>query len=819
MSVQLHNRYALGEFELDCAKYLLKRNNQNLHLPDLPFQVLRYLVEHRERYVSRDELLERFWQGSSAYEETLTKCISTIRSQLNDQPNAPSYIATRKKVGYRYIGPFTETPASSSFPGDAPTVEIERTRGLSISIEEDDHQTRDSTTPQPAITLEKLPDVTMITTPGTADVASPRRAFDQTKRPKSVAVVISGVAMLAAATTLIWYFAHARATPLSEKDTILLADFVNTTGDTVFDGTLKQALTVQLQQTPFLTIFPEEDVLTTLKMMERSPAESVTRQIAIEICQRRKLKAMVIGTIAPLGARYVLTLEAINAQTGVTLASQQIEAQTKEEILRALGTAALNLRKQLGESLTTIQKYNAPIEEATTSSLDALKAYSMGVEEFYLNHHQASIPWFRRAIELDPNFAEAYQYLAWDSVNPAKAAEVARRAFELRGRVTQREQFDITDTYYTFVTGELEQANQSDELEEQIYTNEFAPHAVRAGNLANMGDFERSIAEAHEVIRLNPETVRGDRYLFVALERLSRFDEALDVIRQAQLRKPDDLSFRSHQYQIEVVKGDTAAMQEQVQSMNEHNERPDAFVWQARAASFGGRWREAQDLYRRAIELESDNPAVGRPGRWSLEIRQWGSLFGSCKPSETSGAFDFSRIVSPREILFVPILADGSLCGNAQTAERFANELQNRFPKATLENGISLPVIRGAIALQRNHPEEAIELLKAAAPYEGGAGFVSTYLRGQAYLRLNRGVEAEEEFQKILDHRGWGPLSPLYPLAYLSLGRAAALSGHTDQSRKAYEYFLNLWKDADQDLPILIEARMEYEKTNQSRAN
>src|SRR5438876_1204375 len=611
-----------------------------------------------------------------------------------------------------------------------------------------------------------------------------------------LAAVLVGALVLA-----YFYFNHRSA--LSDKDTILLADFVNNTGDATFDSTLKQALAVQLRQTPFLNLFPEEWVHETLRYMGRPDNERITPQIVREICQRRGLKALLVGTIAALGNNYVITLEAFNGRTGEAIASQQVEAEGKERILKSLGDAALELRRQLGESLSTLQKYNAPIEQATTSSLEALNVYSKGLEQIYSGDYKDALSLFNRAVELDPNFAEAYVWLSWTRVNFgdfARGAEFAEKAYALRDRVTELEKLRIDDIYHLWATGDFDKQREADDLIARLYPNDWVPHnSLAIAYIFNVGQPEKALAEAREAIRLNPNEVHTYKHVCDSLIRLSRFDEARVAIREAQAQKLDHTYYRRDLYQISFALGDASAMQQQLALMIENDGEREALSWQARAASFAGRLREAQAFYRHVAELSGVSNLTGRGAPSLIEAAEREALFGLCRPDEegVTRALAISRITSPGGFLYFPIDSDGSLCGDISAAQKLADELAKRYPKSTFANGVTVPVIRAAIELRRNQPNQAIEFLKATMPYEAAALFWPNYLRGQAYLRLGKGNEAATEFQKILDHRGWDPISPFYPLAHLGLARANVLAGDTAGSRKAYQDFFALWKDAD----------------------
>jgi serine/threonine protein kinase/tetratricopeptide (TPR) repeat protein len=662
---------------------------------------------------------------------------------------------------------------------------------------------------------------TQVFNPTTSDItphptSSAEYIINSIKHHKRLAVL--GLVSLLIASIALSFFVFNRSPVLTEKDTILLADFVNTTGDATFDGsTLKQALAVQLRQTPFLNLFPEESVRETLRYMGRPKDEHITPQIGREICRRRGLKALLVGTIASLGRHYAITLEAINGQTGETIASQQIQAESKEQVLKALGQAALELRKQLGESLSTLQKYDAPIEQATTSSLEALNIYSKGLELQYRGDAKGALPLLNRAVELDPNFAEAYLWLSWTYVNlgdNGKAGDFAAKAYSLRDRVTELEKLHIDEIYHLFTTGDFKKQKEADELIKRLYPNDSLAPASLGYSYLRIGQHEQALTEFREAIRSNPNESHYYGNVSDILIRLNRFDEARETIKQAQTRNLDHPGYRNALYMIGLAQGDDTEMQEQLEAIRKIDGEALALTKEGRTAIFFGHWRKAQDLYHRAAALSGTPPPSGTNATLPVAATIAGALFGFCQPATNNvrQALAISRLNSPVQILYVPVLANGSLCGDAGEAQKLADEQLRRYPNATLLHVYSEPIIRAATELQRDRADQAIEFLNAAILYEGGnAAFWPDYLRGQAYLRLRRGDEAAAEFQKILDHRGWDPASPMYPLAHLGRARALSLAGDLTGSRKSYQDFFALWKDADSDLPVLIDARKQYE--------
>ena len=627
------------------------------------------------------------------------------------------------------------------------------------------------------------------------------------------AVLTTGLLALGLSLMLFWYFRHTRAVPLTDKDTIVLADFLNTTGDAVFDGTLKLALAVQLGQSPFLNIFGDDRLREALRFMDRSPDERVTRDVGREICLRQGLKAMLAGSIAALGSHYVITLEAINALTGDAIAREQTEAESKEQVLRKLGKAATRLREKMGESLASIQKFDAPIEQATTSSLDALKAYSMGRELALGNKDREAMPFLKRAVELDPNFAQAYDKLAGSYSNAGQqelAIETFQKAFDLRERSSEYEKLRIAADYYAFATFETDKFIEAYELLVRTYPRDFVAWNNLGNRYNSVGQFEKAAEACRESVRLNPNWVIPRSNLALALIFLNRFDEARQVIQEALAQKLESTPMRSHRYSIAFVQGDAAAMKQQIDWASG---RPDEYLaqaWQAEVAAFCGQLRKELEFSRRTVELALQHEQKEAAAQFLAGQAVTAAVFGHCDQVGGLVARAFGIL---RSRAAVAIAANAfSLCGDSGRAQPLMDEYSKRFPKNTFWNAVSAPLCRAQIALHCANAAQAIELLESAHRFESSGNFGPQYVRGQAYLKLNKGAEAAAEFQKILSHRGWSVRGVLYPLAYVGLARGAVLQGDTAKARKAYRDFFALWKDADPDNSILIEAKKEYEK-------
>ena len=653
--------------------------------------------------------------------------------------------------------------------------------------------------------------VTATQATGSYSPSSAEYLVNQVKLHKRGAIVILGAVLLAGVLTSIWYVKRSHAVPLTEKDTILVADLVNTTGDGVFDGTLKQGLAVQLGQSPFLNLFSDARVRQTLRLMGRSPDERVTVEVGREICQRQGLKALITGSIASLGSHYVLTLEAINSQNGESLAREQGEAESKEQVLRTLSETAIKLREKLGESLNSLQRFDAPLE-VTTSSLEALKAFSLASEQASRGKWLEAMDHYKHALELDPNFASAYSGLAVCYANtgqPKLAAENAAKAYPLRGRVSEVENFRISSFYYFYVTGELEKYIEVLELYKQTYPRDDRPYINLSVAYDRIGQWEKSAAEAGEAIRINPNTAAPHGNLARALMRVGRYDESIAVLDRATQLKLDSEHLHTWVYSISFIRGDTATMKHEVDQLIGKPNEYIALDWQTNSAAFLGQWQQANDFSRRAIDLAAHGNAKEVAAQYAAEEALRAAVFGQCAQTRSAVAqalsFERNQVSLTRGGLAL------ALCGDVAQTQSILGELTKQYPNFTIVNGIWLPPIRAAMELGRGNAAQAVIELEAVR-YEAPGEFWPQYVRGLANLKLGKGAEAAVEFQKILGARGQAPLSALYPLAHLGLARAAALQSDTTQARKSYQDFFALWKGADSDIPILNEAKKEYDK-------
>jgi len=625
--------------------------------------------------------------------------------------------------------------------------------------------------------------------------------------------MILAVLVLVAVAGGLYYYSH-RSPRLAEKDTIVIADFANTTGESVFDGTLKQALSAQLEQSPFLSILSDDRIRATLRLMGRSPDERVTQEAAREICQRTESKAVLAGSISNLGSHYVVGLNAVNCQTGDALGREEIEASGKEEVLKVLDQAATKLREKLGESLSSIQKFGTPIEEATTPSLEALNAFSLAQAQRAKGADAEAIPLFKHAIELDPNFALAYAKLAFAYFNVGegeRATEAARKAYELRDRVSELEKFYIVGGYYSIVTGELDKDMEAGRLWIQTYPRDWTPRNTLAIEYTLVGKFDQAIEEAREAQRLNPNHAYPYGTLGWAYLNLGRYDEGKAIFERASKEKVDYGFDHAGLYAIAFIQGDTTEMQRQAGWGKGTPDEPWLLFNQAQVAASSGKLAESRKLLSQAVEKGQEH-----------NLRESAAFYAAME-SETEA--DFGNYAQARgralEALAVARGHDSvshaaialAASGNKDQTKPLVQELNTRFPKDSFVNHLFLPVVNAELDIQQGNAAHAIQVLQATAPFDFGiVGFRPLYVRGQAYLRLGQGKEAAAEFQKILAHRGYDPFSPLYSLARLGSGRALAAQGEAASARIAYQDFFALWKDADPDIPILKEATAEYAK-------
>jgi tetratricopeptide (TPR) repeat protein len=613
------------------------------------------------------------------------------------------------------------------------------------------------------------------------------------------------------------YYRSRSSKQLTDKDTIVLADFANTTGDSVFDDTLKQALSVDLEQSPFLNVLSDEKVSETLKLMNRSARDRQTQDVAREICLRTASKAMLAGSIASLGSHYAISLKAVNCQTDDSLGAVAAEADSREKVLATLGQAATELRGKLGESLASIQKFDKPLEQVTTSSLEALKAYTEADKIQHEKGDTEALPFVRRAVELDPSFADAYISLGVLYANLGQrslAVENYRKAYELRERVSEREKYDIMTNYYWDVTGELDKAAQQSELWIHDYPRDPDVHANLGSLYAGLGQYERAAALTREELQLNQDN--GYVYSSLAWQymALNRLDEAKATLDQAQAHKLDHTNLRREMYDLAFLQNNPVVMEAQVAWAKGRPGAENAMLSaQSLTEAYYGRLLKAREFTRQAVESAQRNDAKEVAAGYEANAALRDAEFGNLAEARQQASAALALFPDGQDVRLRAATAF-AFTGDTSQAQRLADQLNTDFPLATLIQGYWLPTIRAIIELGHGNAAKALGLLQATSPYELGAGgrLLPAYVRGQAYLLAHNGTAAAAEFQKLLDHRGIVLNFVTGSLAHLQLGRAYAMAGDTAKAKSAYQDFFALWKDADPDIPILKEAKAEYAK-------
>jgi DNA-binding winged helix-turn-helix (wHTH) protein/tetratricopeptide (TPR) repeat protein len=761
LATKPHQTYSFKDFTVDFGRGCLWRGAEQVKLRPKVFEALSYLVVHNNRLVTKDELIKALWTDTFVTDDSLVQCLVELRRALGDE--APACLKTVPRRGYIFTAEVRDSSTSAATP---------------VARAAPGHRGR-----RMALALVALT-VTIVTV---AYVAQSRRA--------------------------------ARPT-LTDRDSVLIADFANSTGDEVFDGTLRQAMAVQLGQSPFLNIFSDERVRETLRYMGRPATERVTRDLAREIAQRQGVKALLAGSISSLGQHYVISLEAVNAATGETLVREQVEAESREKVLGRLGQAAASLREKLGESIGSIEKFAAPIEQATTLSLEAFKAYDLGRQRHFSGQYFEAIPLYRRAVELDPNFAIAHAALGITYGTAQEydlAAQFSQRAFDLRERVSERERFYISARYYIDVLDDGDRAIETLELWKQTYPRDFVPRTNLAARYVAIGRHQRALEEAREGVRLNPDA--GVAYASVAHSAicLDRYQEARAAIEQAMARKLEPPYSRYMLYGIALLEGDAAAMQQQVDRVAGTPTEAGMLAMQSVTAAYGGQVRRARQLTKRAVDLAMQRGLREGAGLYLAGDALWEAAYGNCGRAKETATRTLALTRGRRPLSWSALAL--AICGESSRVQPLIAEMVRRYPQDSFYKASWVPMIRAAGEIHRGHPDGAVELLQGAIGAEMGtnAALWPAYLRGLSLSGRGDARDARGQFQKILDHKGvlapkdFNPVAmTLYPLAQVGRARAAARVGDVDESRKAYEALFDLWKDADPDIPVLRAAKREY---------
>ena len=745
-----------GPFTLDLISRELHGSDGKIRLQALPFQILTILVDQHGEWVTRDELRQRLWPADTFvdFDHSINTAIRKLRKAIGDDAEQPRYIETLPKHGYRLIVPLTEIPLDEG-------------------------------------------------------------ATEEKRKRKLWKIFVRVAVLLLAALIAGWLFypwRHAKA--LTEKDTIVLADIDNKTGDEVFDDALKQALAVELGQSPFLNVLSEQKVSETLGMMGRPTNERITAKVGRELCQRAGSEALLTGTISRLGSHYLIALNAVACSTGYTLAKEQGEAASKEDVLKTVSRATSSLRNKLGESLPSVEKFDVPIE-ATTSSLEALKYFNIGITMRRKEGDASGIPFLRRAVELDPNFPLAYSDLAlsYDNLQqPSRALEYATKAYQLRDYATKKEQLSIT-AFYFGATGEIDKEIQTYELYAASYPRSPAPHANLGADYAIMGRYDKALPELQEALRLAPDKVNVYTGLESVYVYMNRLDEAKAIFDQALARKLDDGGLRSFMYYIAFLRGDAAQMEEQVNwAAGKPGDEDFLLSIQSDTEAYYGRMSKARDFSRRAVDSAVRADSKEAAAAWQANAALREAELGNSSTAR-QGVTAALALSSGRDVKVQAALTLARI-GDVSRAEALVEELQKNYPTNTMLKVYWLPCINAAIELNRGNASRAVALLESAAPYEMAEGFTlyPAYLRGQAYMQEHNETAAAAEFQKMLDHRSIVLNFVTGSLAHLQIGRAYAMAGDTAKAKVAYQDFFSVWKDADPGISVVKQAKAEYAK-------
>jgi eukaryotic-like serine/threonine-protein kinase len=768
--------YEFGPFRVDPEKETLLREGEPVPLTPKTFQILLVLIRHKEEVVTKDDLMKIVWPDTFVEEANLSRNIFMLRKALGETAQDHKYIVTVPGRGYR--------------------------------LAEDVHLVPEQEVSIVASTHQKL-----------------QVEVKETQPWRWVGFVAAFV-LLAAGTS--WWILHHRSLPrtgavLSEKDTVVLADFANSTGDGVFDETLRQGLAIALEQSPFLSLVSDDRIHKMMSLMGRTADARLTPDVAREVCERTGSAAVLEGSIAPLGQQYVVALRAKDCRNGEILDEEQTQVARKEEVLNALGQIASKFRNRVGESLTTVEQHNTPLAEATTSSLEALKAYSLGWKVVSRTGSAAAVPLYRRAAEIDPQFAMAFAMLGrvyGDTGDSALSAENTSKAWQLRDRTSDWERFFIAATYDMQVTGDMERAQQTCEAWARMYPRDTRPYGFLSGMMYPIkGRYDRVVENSRKMIEYDPDFIYGYNLLAladIATDDLRGAERALQEADEHKLKMADLYIDR---YQIAFLKGDQAGMD---RVASEAAGEPGAEDWvahlQSTALAYSGHMAQATKMSQRAMGLaqHGDQPERVAAFQSGAAIRD---AFFEDTPGAIRRAESALTLSRGRDVEYGAAFALG-LAGNLSRTQTLVNDLEKRFPEDTAVKFIYVPELRALIALKQHEPAKAIELLQAAAPYEQGEPpssffgfygvFYPVYLRGEAYLAENQGAAAALEFQKILHHRGVVITDPVGVLAHLQLGRALALAGEKTEAKRAYEDFLGVWREADSEGPVLKSARLEY---------
>ncbi len=799
-----NDRYEFGPFRIDAQREIVLRDGELVPLTPKTFQILLVLVRNNQELVTKDELMKAVWPDTFVEEANLSRNIFMLRKALGETPQDHRYILTVPGRGYRL----------------AETVRAVQDQEVKIVAAQ---HSKAQGPPDAASKSGRSRPSSRDSAAVTCAYSSKVEVQIHESRPWG-GIAATGVILLLAG-ALVLRFPFHRSHVLSDKDTLVLADFANSTGEPVFDETLRQGLAVELEQSPFLSLISDQRIRQTLGLMQQAPDTRLTPEFAQEICERVGSAAVLEGSIASLGTQYVLGLRARNCSTGDVLDEEQIQAARREDVLNSLGRIATRFRTRVGESLTAIDRHSTPLEQATTPSLEALKAYTTSTRANRENGPISAVPHLKRAIAIDPRFAMAYGALGlmYSNMGEAElAAESTRKAWELRDRVSDPEKFDILFLYDRQVTGNLKRAQETLESWAQTYPRDFQPLTLLAGRVTeSSGQYEKGIDAAQKALALNPDFIFAYDSLAIQNLHLGRLAEVRNTLQRAADRKQETPDFLVFRYYLAFLQGDQAEMEREIIRAHGMRGTEDLLSHdQALVLAYSGHIRQAEIMWQQAVGLAQETGDRERAGMYEAAAAACEAYFGN-EAAASRHALAALELGKGRDVEYGATFAL-ALSGDTSRARVLADDLTKRFPEDTSVQFSYLPTLRALFALAQNDPSQAIQILQPALPYDlaspGTAFFArfgslySAYVRGKAYLAGQQGREAAAEFTKILDHRSLVLADPVGSLSRLQLGRAAALSGDKTRARAAYADFLKLWKDADSDIPILKEARAEYSK-------
>ena len=754
--------YSFGLYLLDPANGTLTRNSVRVRVQEQPFRLLLLLVERAGQIVSREEIRNRLWPQNTfvEFDKSLGVAVLKVREALGDDASNPRFVETIPRRGYRFIAPV------------------------------------------------KVEDTSLIS----AETGTP--AAPDSWKWKKKATVRAVLAVLVTVVVGVGFWLYGSRPKVSEHAAIVIGDFENNTGDPVFDGSLRRALIIHLRQSPYLNLLPDEKLRSALQTLGRSPDDSLTPALASQVCQRLKGAALIVGSIRTTGRNYTLSLDAGRCSDGASLIHQTFSADNKEQVLPRLSSEVDHLRRRLGESRESLQKFDVPMEQATTSSLEALKAYQLGLE---LRTHSKNVEAravLRTAITLDPNFAIAYAQLgsAYSNLGDSTyARQYFQKAFELRARATEPERLYITGRYFDIVTGEREHGSETYKLWTELYPNDWLPYNAIANNAVLLGRYETAVDSARKAMELGPSQDFGSSNLIAALIALNRLNDAKSVCEQLLAKGRDNGFIHLDLFEIASLEGDQAAIDHQLEWAGKHPDDVGMMFARGSVAASEGKIETATKLFDQTAEVDIRNGDSEAAAIALVESAEMNSEMGrsSIAKRESKRALTLGK----NEMIYFLAAMVALRQHELQSAQLLLAEMDHDHPLSTYNLGIYSPIIRTFAAIsKRSSPSEVTSLMEPALPYEFGSlpDMLPIYVRGLAYLAVDAPAEAEAEFQKITTHHSVDATTTLYPLSVLGIARCYSLEGRKAESREAYLHLFHLWKDADKDLPILLTARAEF---------